>query len=101
MPLRRVIYHFMFSNEPHYKDPQACTVDNNNNNREQILNTWCTTGTLLGSLHRLPHSVLTATACKGDTINSTVIFTEKEIDDIQILLIILITCLASGYMLSL
>lgn len=90
----------MFSNEAHCKDPQACIVSKNYN-REQILKARCTTGTQLGSLHRPSRFILTAAACRVGVMNRTLVFGDKGIDDIQILLIILITYLASGYMLSL
>lgn len=46
-------------------------------------------GTLLGSLHRLSHLILTMTLCKVSAINIILIFTDKEADGIQILLIYL------------
>lgn len=56
---------------------------------EQIFNTQCMRGTLLGSLHRLSHLILTMTLCKVSAINIILIFTDKETDGIQILLIYL------------
>lgn len=56
------------------------------------------TGTLLGLLNRLSYCILIVTLFRGAVIP---IFTDKEIDEIQVLLIISITYLASDYMLSL
>ena len=52
----------------------------------------------LGLLNRLSHFILRVTLLRGAIIP---IFTNKEIDEIQVLLIISITYLALDYMLSL